>query len=105
MATLEELGTLHARGTNESEDLVNRIKGAILIAAEGIRVEAPSVTNHAARLAWAKGAFIDPRRSADELWGAILGANGGFTIAQILAASDAAIQAAVNDAVEAFLVF
>jgi len=105
MPTLAELGTLHDRGTNDIEALIDRIRGAVLVAAGAIQAEATSVPLHAERLVWAKQAFIDPRRRADEMWGAILAAHSaaGITMAQILGANDTAIQAAVTNAVNVFL--
>jgi hypothetical protein len=104
MSTLAELAVLHARGTNEANLLLDRVRAAVLVVAEGIRVEATSVANHTERLVWARDAFIDPRARAEELWGAILGANSTFSIAQITGASDAAIIDAVNSTVDSFSV-
>jgi hypothetical protein len=103
MATLAELATLYSRGTAQSDALLDRIKAAVLVSAEAIRVEAPATTNHAERLLWAKSAFSDPLARAHELWGAMLAANSTSTTAAILAASDAAIQTAVNNAVNTYI--
>lgn len=104
MATLAELGTLYSRGTPESEVLLDKVKAAVLIAAEAIRVEAAAVPNHNDRFAWAKGAFVDPRAKAVQMWGAILAANATSTTVQILGASEASIQTAVNNAVNIFAI-
>jgi len=103
MATLAELGTLHSRQDNVVDALVNKIKGAVLIKAEAVRAQTPPPTDHLNRLAWVREAFINPGEAADNIFGAVLGANAGFTVAQITGASDAAIQTAVNAAVESFL--
>lgn len=102
MASLAELASLHGGG-NDADILKDRIRAAVLVAAEAIRVEVTSTTNHAARLVWARKAFSDPRARADELWGAILGANSTFSITNIIGANDAAVLAAVNNAVNVFI--
>lgn len=103
MATLAELGTLHSRQDNAVDALVNKIKGAVLIKAESVRAEVPQPADYLNRLAWVRDAFVNPQRAADNIFGAILGANAGATVAQITGANDATIQGAVNEAVESFL--
>ena len=103
MASLAELATLYGRGDNVSNALVDKIMAAVLIKAEAVRAETPQPTNYLDRLQWVRVAFLDPVDTAEALYGAILAANAGSTVAQITGANDAAIQNAVNTAVESFL--
>lgn len=103
MATLAELSAIHARGSNEAEALVDKIKAAVLLAAEVIRLESTGTASHAQRALWAKEAFSNPTAKANEMLGAILAANSSATQAQILSASDSAIQTAVSNAVNTFI--
>lgn len=97
MATYQELFDL----ANESS-LRNRIAVACLIAAEAIRIENVNTTNHANRLLWAKSAFTDYRGAGERMLPAVLAQNASLTKAQLLAATDAAMQTAVNNAVDVF---
>ena len=97
MATYAELLTATENGT-----LRNKVRVAIVIAAEKIRTEAGSVTNHANRLLWAKGAFADPDGTTGRMLWAVLAQNQTTPIASILGASDAAVQTAVDAAVDVF---
>jgi hypothetical protein len=103
VATLAELATIYSRGDNAVDALVNKIVAAVLIKSEAVRVETPQPANYLDRLAWVREAFINPVQAANNLFGAILAANASATTAQIVNAADAAIQTAVNNAVESFL--
>lgn len=103
MATLAELATLFGREDVAIDALVDKIMGAVLIKAEAVRVETPQPADYLNRLAWVRDAFINPRVTTNNIYGAILAANAAFTPAQIIGASDASIQGAVNAAVESFL--
>lgn len=97
MATYEELFPLL-----QDSELRNRITVAVGIAADGIRSEAPATANHANRLIWAKRAFSRPRQVAQEIHWAVIIANAAATVTQIKNATDAAIQANVDAAVDIF---
>lgn len=97
MATYLEL--LGAQG---NDTLRQKVMVACFVAAEAIRTEAGGTVNHANRLIWAKSVFIDPERAGNSMVWAVLAQNQSQTLANILAASDAAVQTAVNAAVDVF---
>ena len=97
MATYTELYGLLSNST-----LRNRIAVACVIAAEAIRTEDGGTVNHANRLTWAKAVFVDPASEASRMMMAVLAANNTLTTVQVLAASDAVLQTAVNAAVNVF---
>lgn len=85
------------------EPLRQKVRVACAIAAEAIRTESDQTPLHSARLVWAKNAFKNPRGAAEDIINAVLAQNAGATFAQITGASDATVQTAVNNAVNAFL--
>ena len=95
MATLLELANIF--GTTDFTELLNKITVAVAIKADSIINEAsPS----ASRLAWAQLAIEDPRQEAKKfIWG-VIAANESVTVAQIIGASDNAIQTNINDYVD-----
>ena len=95
MATYLELHGLRA-----DSDLRYRVQVATWIAAEAIRVEDPATANHTNRVIWAKQVLGFADQHAEQMLCAVLAANHGLTVAQITGASDAAIQSAVNAAVD-----
>lgn len=97
MATLAEL-----QGLFSDAGLLPKIEAACVIAAEAIRVEAANTANHSARVAWAKQVYTSPSTVAQYMLKAVLAQNSTLTVAQLQGASDAAIQAAVNAAVNMF---
>jgi hypothetical protein len=97
MATYAELITASNNAT-----LRDKIKVACVVAAETIRTEAGSVTNHAARLVWAKRVFQRPDDAFEDMLWAVLAQNKSSTLAQITGASDANVQTAVDAAVDVF---
>lgn len=97
MATYDELRT-----AEEDPVFTRRVRTACLVAADIIRLEATSVGNHANRLLWAKGVYKDPDSAAPGMIREVLAANRSATLAQIIGASDATIQTAVNAAVDIF---
>lgn len=97
MATYAELITASQSGT-----LTDKIKVACFIAAEVVRNELGSVTNHTNRLIWAKQVFANPEGEAKRMVWAVLAQNQAATLAQITGASDASVQTAVNAAVDVF---
>lgn len=92
MATYEEIFDLHSNSM-----LRNRIAVAVAVKAQGL-IDAASPT--AAHLTWARDALRNPTSKAVELMHYVLAANKSATVAQILSATDAAIQANVNAAVD-----
>lgn len=97
--TYTELYTL----TSDSA-LRNRVTVACLVAAETIRGESAATPNHAARALWAGEVFANPTAEGTRMFPAVLAANVAFTVAQVQGASDAALQTAVNNAVNLFAV-
>ena len=97
MATYEELFSL----CNDSA-LRNKVTSAVIIAAETVMNELDTAPNHANRLLWAKAVFANPRAETDRMFWALLAANKDATVANIQAATDAAIQTNVDDHVDLF---
>lgn len=99
MATYAELLT-----ASENALLRNKIRVAVVIAAEVVRTESAQTANHAARLAWAKQVFQSPPAEADRMIWAVLAQNRAATLAQITGAADDTVQTAVNAAIDVFAV-
>ena len=97
MATYTELYEL---GYNAA--LRNKLTVACLVAAQAVMVEAGATENHANRLLWAKDTFSDPNGMGQKMLMAALAANSALTVAQILGASDAALLATVQGAINVF---
>lgn len=97
MATYSELNTLIS-----DPALSERVGIGLLVAAQTILDELPSVTNHANRLKWAKKVLTDPNGNRDDMLRAVLAANNTLTLAQITSATDAQIQAKIDAAVDIF---
>lgn len=97
MATYTELFGLRA-----NDSLRNKIIVACIIAAEAIRNEAAETANHANRLVWAAAVFASPTSEAERMLWAVLAQNAAQSVATITGATDAAIQTAVNGAVNVF---
>lgn len=97
MATYDELLT-----AAQNAALNNRLRVAVIVAAEKVRVEDVATANHAARLAWAKSVFGNPDTEARRMLWAVLAQNRAFTVAQIVGADDTAVQTAVDAAVNVF---
>jgi hypothetical protein len=97
MATYTEL--LFA---NEDPDLKLKIKVACVVAAEQVRTEATSVTNHASRVVWAKKVFENPDAESSRMTWAVLAQNRASSLASILSATDSAVQTAVDAAINVF---
>jgi uncharacterized membrane protein YeiH len=82
--------------------LLPKVQAACVVACEAIRTEAAVTANHTARVAWAKAALADPTAVGGGVLRAVLAQNAGLTVAQAQAASDAALQSAVNNAINLF---
>lgn len=99
MATYLEL-----EGLRTDDALFTRVRVATWIAAETVRTEPGGIPNHTERLVWAKDVFERPDIRAHQMFFAVLAANKDNTQAQIEGATDAAIQTAVDAAVDLFAV-
>lgn len=97
MATYAEL----LQAAND-DGLRQKVMVAVLVAAEVVRTENAQTVNHANRLAWAKSTFQNPEPARDSMVRAILVQNRAVPVATILAADDATVQTAVNNAVDVF---
>lgn len=97
MATYQELFSLRS-----NSGLLNRVAVACVIAAETIRTEDPGITNHAARLVWAKATFSNPQVKAAQMWMTVLAANKDATLDQIQVVTDETLQTRVDAAVDVF---
>ncbi len=98
MATYAEILTASA-----NDALRQKILVACVLAAEKVRIEvAANVPNHAARLAWAKATYANPEQAQKGMIMAVLAQNSTFTLAQIIGATDAVVQTAVDAAVDVF---
>jgi len=83
----------------------SRVKVALIVAAEKIRLEDPRTTPKSLqRLEWAKLAFTEPDSILQALVWAVVAQNRTATLAQVTGASDATIQTAVDAAVSAFTI-
>ena len=83
--------------------LLNRTQIAVLVAADAVRVDglsSPAPENQAARMAWASKALTQPQIEAQRALACVLAQNRALSVAQINAASDAALQSAVDAAVD-----
>ncbi len=81
------------------DGLRQKMRIAVVIAAEAIRTEDAGTPNHTARMAWARAACNNPEGAANGMIYAVLAQNKDAALADILAADDATIQTAVNSAV------
>ncbi len=90
MATYAELRQLFG-----DTSLLARIEVALIIAANNLISGTPSTVESE----WASKCFSNPFDEAKKCLMAVLAENNALTIAQITAASDTAIQSAVNDVV------
>lgn len=95
MATFQELIDFNSSAAGTS--LRNKVVVAATIKAQAIsELPAPS----AELKAWARECLADPQSVARILVSYVVADNAGLTVAQITAAADSAIQAAVDKAVD-----
>lgn len=87
---------------SEDPGLNKKVRVACIIAADTVRTEATSVTNHSNRLIWAKAVFQAPDAEAKRMLWSVLAKNKAFTLAQIIAATDGTVQTAVDSSVDTF---
>ena len=97
MASYGELKGLMVHG-----GLSDRVLVALLDVAQDVAQESESVENHANRYRWAAGAFRDPQSKVMAVLSGVLIAHKSASVEEILAASDAAIKAAVAELVDLF---
>ncbi len=95
MATYTKIRDLFSDDT-----LRNRVEVAVIVAADGLLAGTPTADEQK----WATAVFDSPRREGKKAYMAVLAANSGATVAQIQSATDAAIQANVDDVVAALVV-
>lgn len=98
MATYAEL--LDIATTATGEPLLRKIKVAVIVACDVIRLEAINTTNHANRVKWAGETLDNPDGAARQMLWAVLATNRAATSAQILGADDATVQTAVNSSID-----
>jgi hypothetical protein len=94
LATYEELSDLLT-----DPSLIKKVITAAGVAAESIRTEDPSTTNHSSR---ANLVYRQPEPEARRMLWSIITANKDLTAAQITGASDSAIQAQVDSRINDF---
>lgn len=97
MASLEEQVT-----AAENATLRIKVRAALSVSAEAIRVESGATTNHANRLKFAKVVNFDREKYVIPFLTAAIAQNASSSFAQIVGASDAAIQTAVNNLIDVF---
>lgn len=96
MATYAEIATINSDAAWQA--FADKAMVAAIIKAHAvINATTPPIT----RLEWARSALANPRTAANDIVFYAIAANSGATIAQILSASDAAIQSAIDTAVDA----
>lgn len=98
MATYSELYRLE----HEDSVLRARVYVACSVAAEAIRTENPATANHANREKWARMVFTRGQEAAGQMLRYLLANFAASTVVQITGATDAALQTAVNAAVNLF---
>lgn len=82
------------------DDLRNRVSVAVVVSAHALLVNTPTTDQQK----WAADVFANPKLWGDRALMGVLAANSSATIAQIDAASDAAVQSAVDDLTDALVV-
>lgn len=95
MATYLELKALR-----NNSDLQDKVEVACVKKAQTL---IDLATPTAAQITWAQATIRDPQSESGAMLNYILVANSTLTTAQILAASDSAIQGQINDAVDAII--
>ena len=95
MATYTEL-----YGLASDADLRNKIATAVVVKAQAYIDGGTPTTDE---LTWANNALAGPNQAAQKVLYYVLAANKGLTTAQILAATDSAIQTNVDTGVDALV--
>lgn len=99
MATYQELAGI---ATTSDGVLRSRVQFACIVAAHAVAGESDATVNHANRLKWAAAVMADPERESQRMLWFALAANKDATLPQIAAATDVALQATVDAAVNLF---
>ena len=97
MATYAELAAIHQDAAWSA--FSEKVRVAVFVRADAIRLDGAAT---AARKAWAIRATCEPAKVMEEIRAMIVAANKSATVTQILTASDAAIQTAVDAAANFF---
>ena len=84
--------------------LRDKVRAAIAIAADTIRLESTGTANHAERLAWAQTAVTQISSELMKFMPLVLAANKTAALSAIVGASDTAIQSNVDALVDFFAV-
>ena len=95
MATYLEL-----HGLRSNSDLQDKVSVAVVKKAQSL---IDAVTPTTAQITWANDAIDNPKGNAGSLLNYVLAKNSELTSAQIVGASDAAIQTAIDGAVDALI--
>jgi hypothetical protein len=98
MAIYSDLATLVY-----DDALIARVSVAIAIAAETIRAEDPATPDHDLRKSWARRTLVNVDGMARQMLWVLIAQNKDATLAQIAGATDAAVQNAVDTAIELLL--
>lgn len=96
MATYQQL----YEAVEQAGPVINRCVVAVAVAAQAVLSEADTVTNHAARLTWARAALADPKGMTNKMAYAL--ASDSVVSVKGATATDADLLAAVNNLVNAF---
>lgn len=94
MATYAEILAASAH-----DGLRQKIRVAVVMAAETVRVEPEGTDKHIQRLQWAKAVFTNPELEGNKMVWPVLAQNASFTLTQITGATDAAVLSAVLAAI------
>lgn len=86
----------------DNSTVFGKVRVAVWVAADLVRAESDATPLHAERLQWAKVALSNPDAMARSMMPIVLAQNKIATAAQIASATDEAVQAAVNAAVNVF---
>lgn len=98
MASYAEILDIATSGAGD--DLRKRLRVAVVVAADVVRAEVNTTPNHANRMVWARQVLQNPDAEAQRMLWAVLAQNRAFTALQITGADDAAVQTAVNAAID-----
>ena len=99
MASYEELKELQ-----KNSDLQDKVEVAGWIWAQLILVEPGATPDHDKRVTMARRIFANPLSVSRDVLPAVLAANAAATVGAITGASDAQIQTAVDDVLDAYAV-
>lgn len=84
----------------EDPGLFKKVRVAVLVAVDIIRQEVNTTPNHVLRMVWARQVLEAPDTEARKMMGIAVVQNRTSTLSQITGALDAAVQTAVNNAID-----